>query len=340
MPAKPPDQSRQHEAPVADYSVGGRSTRRPRIAAIGLASWDRLLVVDRYPTRGAYAVVRETSSQPGGTTSNAAVAMARLGASVAIVALVGDDAEGQLLRRALDQEGVDTRWLATDRDRPTDGATVIVSRQPPDRTIYWHQGARLARGDRLDVAAIFGHDVVLLDVDDAPLRRFLVDLPVHTLPSARLLGTLTYLVDSDQPDAFAVALRHDVVVGNEREFCALTARPSLDAVIARLQAAMPGANLRSGVVTRGAEGATAFTSTERWDEAGHRVDVVDATGAGDAFAGAIAYSMALRWDWPRALRLANAVAALSTRALGAQASLPTPAEVSDLLGFDHRSLKE
>ncbi|MEA2527419.1 MAG: ribokinase, partial [Thermomicrobiales bacterium] len=104
------------------------------------------------------------------------------------------------------------------------------------------------------------------------------------------------------------------------------------------QTAMPGANLRAGVVSRNPEGATAFTARERWDVAAFSIDAVDSAGAGDAFAGGIAYAMALRWDWPQALRFANAVAGLSTRALGAQTALPTLDEVADLLGVDSATL--
>src|SRR5262245_1536749 len=142
-------------------SEANHEPRRPRIAAVGLASWDRIITVDRYPSAGSYAIVRRTASLPGGTTSNSAVTLARLGAEVSLAALVGDDADGASLRETLDREGVDTHWLKTEPGTATDGATVIVSAEPRDRTIYWHQGARLVRGARLDVPAIFGHDVVL-----------------------------------------------------------------------------------------------------------------------------------------------------------------------------------
>jgi ribokinase len=312
--------------------------RRPHIAAVGLASWDRMIAVERYPGPGSYAIVSHTASLPGGTTSNSAVALSRLGADVALVALVGDDGEGDAIRQTLAREGIDTRWLTTVPGAATDAATVIVSAEPRDRTIYWHQGARLVRGDRLDIAAIFAYDVVLLDVDDVPLRRFLLDLPAHTRPDVRVVGTLTYLVDAGISDAFDVALRHDVVVGNRREFCALTGQTSLDSAFAAVQTAMPGANLRAGVVTRGNEGATAFTRGERWDVAAFPMNAVDTTGAGDAFAGAIAYAMAMRWDWPAALRFANAVAGLSTRALGAQTALPSLHEIAELLDADLSTL--
>jgi sugar/nucleoside kinase (ribokinase family) len=63
--------------------------RQPRIAAIGLASWDHFIEVDRYPVSGSYAIVRNTASLPGGTTSNSAVTLARLGTGVTLAALIG-----------------------------------------------------------------------------------------------------------------------------------------------------------------------------------------------------------------------------------------------------------
>lgn len=312
--------------------------RLPTIAAVGLASWDRIIVVDRYPAQGSFAIVDRTASLPGGTTANAAVALARLGAEVALVALVGDDPEGDALRQTLQREAVDTRWLTTVAGAATDGATIIVATESRDRTIFWHQGARLVRGDHLDVTAIFAHDVVILDVDDAPLRRFLVDLPAHTRPSVRILGTLTYLAGAGIADSLDLALRHDVIVGNGGELRALTGQGDLDAAVSAVQSAMAGSNLRAAVISLGASGAIAFTQRERWTSPAFAIDPVDTTGAGDAFAGAVAYAMALHWDWPRTLPFANAVAGLSTRSLGAQAALPSLVEVAQLLGVDPRSL--
>ena len=305
--------------------------RTPRIAAVGLASWDRLLVVDRHPEPGGYAVVQREASLPGGTTTNTAAALARLGAAVNLVAMVGDDDAGRALRDAMIGEGVDCRWLGCRPGEPTDAATVVVASDPPERTIYWHQGAQLVRGDRLDLAAVFGHDLVLLDVADAPLRRFLVDLPAHTAPATRLLGTLTYLADADIPDALDLALRHDVMVGNEREWRHLTGTADLDAATQAIRTRMPGSTLRAAVATRGAAGCRVWTRGETWDLPAFPVAAVDTTGAGDAFTAGIAYGVALRWPWPAAARFANAVGALSTRALGGQAALPSPREMIHLM---------
>src|SRR4051794_20496324 len=113
-------------------------TRPVRVAAIGLASWDRLILVDNFPISGSYAVVREEIESPGGTTANSAVALARLGADVLFRAHVGGDAAGQSILACLTDQGVAIDSVTVVDDQPTDAATVIVSRNPPDRTIFWH----------------------------------------------------------------------------------------------------------------------------------------------------------------------------------------------------------
>ena len=75
---------------IADMSVN----RVPKIACIGLSSWDRMIAVLEYPPIGSQADVLEEVSAPGGTTTNTAVALARLGARVAIATAIGDDERG------------------------------------------------------------------------------------------------------------------------------------------------------------------------------------------------------------------------------------------------------
>lgn len=315
-------------------------TRRvPRIAAVGMASWDRILVVDRYPVAGAYELVRRELHLPGGTTTNTSVALARMGSHVSLAAMTGADAHGQRLRESLLAEpGIDCSWLHERCDEPTDASTIIASASPPERTIFWHRGACLKRGDRLELSAIFDHDLVLLDVADASLRRWLTDLPAHFAPRARLLGTLTYVAGSEEPDSLDVTLGHDVIVGSERETLVVTGTRSAEEATRYVQRAMPGANLRAWIFSRGAAGCRIITRDEAIDVSGFEVLVEDVTGAGDAFAAGIAYGVARRWDWTRTGRLANAAGALATRAIGAQASLPTPAEISAMLSEGESTL--
>lgn len=302
-----------------------------KVAALGLASWDRLLVIDRHPAPGEQSLVLEETESLGGTTVNTAVALVRLGAEVRLATALGDDPEGDLVRRGLDEAGVDRAWSVVRPGERTDTATVLVSREPPDRTILWRAGTQLRKGDRLDLPAIFAHDIVLLDLTDLPLLRFLTDLPAHVAPRARLLGTANYLADEAIPDRFELALRHDVFVGSEKDIRLVAGAPTTAAALDRFQSAIRGANLRAAVVTAGARGCTVLTEWERWILPAFAVEAVDPTGAGDAFAAGIAWGLAERRPWPETARFASALGALATRALGAQASLPSLVETEAFL---------
>lgn len=94
---------------------------------------------------------------------------------------------------------------------------------------------------------------------------------------------------------------------------------------------MRGSQLGAAVMSQGPRGCAIATREGHWQIPAFPAACVDATGAGDAFAAGIAYGMALRWDWPRTGLFANAMGALAIRALGAQTSLPTMAEIDALL---------
>jgi ribokinase len=269
---------------------------------------------------------------PGGTTANTAKVLAKLGANVSFVGVVGDDLPGAALRASMNAAGIDTSWLLDRAGDPTDTCYIVVSGTPVDRTIFWRKGAKIVKGDPLDIPAIFGHDLVVLDFDDPTLLRFLTDLPAHTIPGTRLLGTLGYVPEFTGDDRFDVLFRCDALVGNEREYAELTGAHDLDRIIEAIRAGMPGANLRTAAISRGAEGATIVTLTERWDQAAYPVCSVDPTGAGDAFTAGMAWGMARRLPWSRTLELACACGALATRELGAQSALPAWGEIEALTG--------
>lgn len=307
------------------------SREQPRINCIGLSSWDRLISVPAYPEVGGQADVLEEVSAPGGTTTNTAVALARLGAEVGLATAIGDDDRGELVRAGLTAEGIDTSWVTVKPGEVTDLATVIVSREPLDRTIFWEQGAQLRRHDKLDIFGLMGGDVLVIDVGDAPLRRFLLDLPAHTVPNAQLLGSLTYLANEQLDDAFDMALRHDAIVTNVRDLQDVTGTWTLSDATTALQHRMRGENLRAALITLGAEGCHVVTETERRRVPAYKVEVVDPTGAGDAFVAGMAWGMAQRWEWDEIARFANAVGALSCCSLGAQTSLPSLEDVRTLM---------
>jgi ribokinase len=304
----------------------------PRITAIGVVSWDEFQVVDRYPAEGGHAFITETFSGPGGTTANMAMTARRLGARVSLHALIGGDNRGDLIMRALGDAGICTDGCLRTSDE-TDLSLMLVSRETSERTIFWSQRPSIKRRDRIDIDALFDADVTVIDCVDYELRKFLTDLPAHTRPAARLLGTLTYLADVVAHDKLDVALRHDVLVGNEREYRNLVGSDCADNCLERVAKAMPGHNLRLAVMTRGDRGATAVTRDEFVSLPARKVKASDTTGAGDAFAGALAFAAACRWDIERSLKFANAVASIVVTEIGAQTTLPSYANALAAAGL-------
>ncbi|MGI9252699.1 MAG: carbohydrate kinase family protein, partial [Thermomicrobiales bacterium] len=264
----------------------------PRIAALGLTSWDTLLLTDRQPAPAEQAVVRAEFTAPGGTTTNTCVALARLGAQVTCMTALGVVPERDLVLAALAAEGIDTSWSVTRAGERTDRATVIVSDAPRDRSIIWHPGAQLRKGDRIDIYALFEHDLCFLDFTDPSLWRFLTDLPAHFAPRTRLLGGLNYLADRTLPDRLELALRHDCIVGSMHDLAIVTGTDSTADALDAIQHAMRGSNLRAAAVTDGVRGSVVVTEPERWPIPVFPVDTADATGAGDAYAAGIAWGMA------------------------------------------------
>ncbi len=305
----------------------------PRVAAIGLASWDRFVVTDSYPPAGSYAIVRRTLEQSGGTTANTAHALAKLGVSVSLAAMVGDDENGRELHSVLEAAGCDCSFIKHRQGEDSDSSIIIVSgaEQTIDRTIYWLQGARLKHGDALPLNDLFAYDLVYLDVDDQRLRRFIVDLPIHVSPRTLILGSLTYLVEVSPQEGLDVALRHDYLCGNQRELCYVTGDDDPYEAVRHFQSLMSHADTRMIAISLGPRGCIVATETTLDTVPAFSVDVVDTTGAGDAFAAGVALGI-LEHRPPSEIGLiANAMGGLSIRELGARSSLPTRTELDELV---------
>lgn len=294
----------------------------PRISMIGLAGADLAETAENYPRDGGDTSELAFDRMPGGATANCAVAAARLGAEVSFIGRVGQDRAADELIAGLAGEGIDTSGLLTDSSLQADERVVITSGSREERTNLWRQGARISIGSRIDIANLFSAGICFVDVDDLPLYRFLADLPVHTNPHAKLLGSLTNLTESPETSLSEIIPRLDAVVGSSQDASAITGAGSTAEACVRCQQAMIGNNLRFAAITDGSSGAYAITLGQILQVATIEVEVVDITGAGDAFAGALAFGLAARWGAEETLRLGSVVAGLSTTRLGARAGLP------------------
>ena len=306
---------------------------RHAVAALGLLSWDRFLVTATYPGLGEYTIVRDRFEQAGGTTGNTCEALARLGLSVTVASAVGDDDEGRHLIDTLRHAGCDTTHITTRQQQPSDSGVIVISGEDSsrDRTIFWIQGARPVMGDVLPVDELLNHQWILLDVDDPRLRHFFLELPSHRSPRTKLFGTMTYLVEMPLGEGWRHALRHDVTVGNVRELLTLTGTSTLDDAIAMARSDLVASACRVLYISLGRAGSIAIRSTGVIEQPAWQVDVIDTTGAGDAFAAGCLWGLLEHRDDEEILRRANALGGLVCRAFGARAGLPSEHEVDELL---------
>lgn len=276
----------------------------PLLAVLGSANADLVVAVPRRPGAGETVLGSDVRVLPGGKGANTAVAAARLGARTAFVGAVGDDGHGRLLRESLTTNGVDVSRLRT-ADRPT-GAAFITVTADGENAIVVSPGAN---------AALTPADV---DLTGAAVLVASLEVPVpvveHAVAEAARLGVRAVLNLSPVAELSPTTLAAlDPLIVNQHEAAALG--PLLDL------------GVRSAVITLGPDGADVLTRAGTTHVPAPTVDPVDTTGAGDAFAGALAHRLAQGDDLVDAAAYACRVAAVSVTKAGAQPSYPTPADL-------------
>jgi ribokinase len=283
------------------------------ITVVGSVNRDLVLHVDHHPVPGETVLGTGHETMPGGKGANQAVAAARLGADVAFVGRVGDDDAGASLAAAFEADGVDTAHLIVDPREPT-GLAVITIDAAGENSIVVSPGANGAVSEE-DVA---GASAVLMA---ATVTLLQLEIPIETVEVAARAADGVVILNAapavELPEGLLDAV--DVLIVNESELEALTG--SRDPLAAR------GLPVPVTVVTLGADGARVVRSETGMAVGTPIVDVVDTTGAGDTFCGALAAGLDGGSSLEAAVGRAAVAGALSVTALGARSGMPTAAEL-------------
>jgi ribokinase len=312
------------ERPAAGQ--GGKAMQAARLCVVGSANVDLTFRTPRLPRPGETLAGHSFRLDGGGKGANQAVAAARLGARVALVACLGDDAFGREALARYRAEGLDTSWVRLDGSRPTGTAAIVVD-DAAQNSIVVVAGAN-AGLSAVDVdraaAAVRGAAVVLCQLE-TPLEATLAAFRL-----ARAAGVRTVLTPAPAaalPDELYRLC--DLCVPNETEAELLTGRavggPG-DAETAAGELRRRG--VRAVVVTLGERGALLLDDDGATPVAAVPARAVDPTGAGDAFTAALAVFWAEGLALREAAGRAAAVAALTVTRPGAQSAFPTRAEVA------------
>ncbi len=303
---------------------------KPKITVVGSFAVGLTLRAPRFPVKGETIIGSDFDIGPGGKGSNQAVGAARLGAESHLVAVIGTDIFGDVGVNLYRQEGVGIEHLRRTSERNT-GVGFITLNAEGDNHIVLDMGANhlLSPAD-VDAAEglIASSDVVLsvLEINPATAAR--------GMALARKHGVTSILNPAPaQPLDDSLLSQVDVLTPNESELRILCGLPPDDPTpTLELAHRLQQRGVRNLVVTRGGDGALIITADGHTEHVpGQKVNVVDSTGAGDAFTCALAVALAEGRPLPQAVRFATFAGAHACTKMGVIPALAGRREVERMI---------
>jgi ribokinase len=268
----------------------------PRITVVGSANVDLVARCERLPRPGETVTDASFERFPGGKGANQAVAAARLGARTRFVGRIGVD---DLVLSSLEREGIDTSGVV--RDAGESGVALILVEASGENLIVVAPGAN---------RRLLPDDVVVGEADAVMCQ---LEIPRDTVAAAAA-GAPFFCLNA-APARGPLDIEPDLLVVNRYEYEVVGHRNGLVAL------------------TLGPEGAVLLEDGQEIARAAPpNVDALDSTAAGDAFCAALVVSLLEGRERAQALIRACAAGALAASRMGAQPSLPTAAEIDELLG--------
>jgi sulfofructose kinase len=291
----------------------------------GLNAVDHLIVVPEYPEFDTKVRFLEHKQTTGGQAATTMAALQRLGLNTAYAGRFGSDTEGQFGFQSLKSEGVNCEFAEVVDGARNQVAFIIVDAASGERTIIWDRDERLSyRADEAPIALAARGRVLHLDAHDPPAGTRMAQ-------AARAAGTIvTADVDNIYEGLAELLPLIDVLIGSREFPHRLTGiadqRASLVELKARYGCAVVG-------MTRGKDGAIVYCEGQFIESRAFAVPggCRDTTGSGDAFHGGFLYGLLSGAEVENSLRLANAVAALKCRELGARTALPSKNQLAEFL---------
>jgi ribokinase len=306
----------------------------PQITVVGSLNMDFVVSVDRLPSPGETVLGADFQMIPGGKGANQACAAGRLGGSAVstrMIGRVGHDVVADHLKASLVAAGVDVGHVQVTRSQPTGVALIWVDRSGQN-SIVVASGANhaLLASEVQAMRSVFRGSRFALFQLESPL-----DTVRAALQLARSEGVQTMLDPAPAQPLQPELLQHvDILTPNETEASILLglapgtiAVADAPALARRLREPGP----RCIVLKLGEQGCFYLDGEREIHSPGFSVQVRDTTAAGDTFNAALAVALAQEYSIERALRFANAAAAISVTRMGAQASIPTREEVAAFL---------
>ena len=287
-----------------------------QVVCVGVITMDTIALVDKYPSEDERVIASEIARGGGGPAAVAAVALARLGISTAIVGTIGDDADGREILEIFTREGVDTSGISIG-STATAGSVIVASKEHSARAISTRQP--VVQAPLNEAAKKLVAQAEWVHCDHVGISR-LFELGIARGSGPKISFDAGYGVET-----FDVSLV-DLFVPTDRQMA--LRHPGLTLEDAMAKDATSAGNIV--VATRGSEGSAAY-SDAYITAPGFHVEVTSTLGAGDVFHGALMAQVVEGRPMQEALRRANAVAALSCQGLDGQSAIPTLQELNTYL---------
>ncbi|MDX2524855.1 5-dehydro-2-deoxygluconokinase [Streptomyces europaeiscabiei] len=294
--------------------------------------------VDVYPLQTGVGLAEVTSfgKYLGGSPTNVAVAAARYGHPAAVITKTGRDPFGDFVRSALEDYGVDTRFVGTSDIAPTP-VTFCEIFPPDDFPLYFYRLPKAPdldiRADELDLDAVHETRVFWVTgtgLSEEPSRSATLAALAHRGKAGATVFDLDWrpMFWSSPTDArtyYAEALRHTTVAVGNLDECEVATGEREPYAAAK---ALLAAGVELAVVKQGPKGVLAMSRDGSAVEIPPvPVDVVNGLGAGDAFGGALCHGLLSGWGTRRTVSFANAAGAIVAGRLSCSDAMPTQAEV-------------
>ena len=295
------------------------------VLGFGTNAVDFLIRVPHYPEFNSKVELSDYTRAAGGEIATTMVGLRRLGLRSSYIGRFGSDASGEIGMNSLRDEDVDLRYAERIDGARTQIAFIIIDERSGERTVIWRRDEKLHYSEA---------DVPVEAVNDAKVLHFTphdAQACLRLAAAARANGTIVSIdIDNVVEDVEPLLKSVDIIIGSSdflaKMFGMSDTRSALSEMQQRFGAGVVGVTLGSAgsLLLCGGQ----FIETKGFDVPG---GCKDTTGAGDSFRVGLLYGLITGEPVEASARMANAVAALKCRSVGARTSLPTEQELISFL---------
>ena len=274
-----------------------------QVLCVGMATRDHIVLVEKYPEANERVIAIQSVSSFGGPATTAAVTLARLGVSVAVSCVIGDDEDGSSIMEMFKREGIDTKHVVVDKLVRTAAGTIVVSLSEQTRAIMVQPHA-MRSAKPADI-----REYQWIHVDQFGMQT-INDWGIVRGGSAKLsidIGYATPGLNSSDYDLYA---------------------PS-ENITTDVSSAVKDKNIV--VVSKGGKGSVYSDGVNSGVVPAIKTKIVSTLGAGDVFHGALVAAQVWNKEISEAVLIANTVAGLSCRGLDGQSGIPSKNELDAYL---------